>query len=313
MSAFQVTPAELSAASGAVERSAAELTGALSAVTSTGPAYGTPAAGAYDALVADAQRALVSAQSAVDGLASALSLCGRELHSRRNIGHRLLRIRRRAMRQLGGGGGSAFGFEVPQGDPGALEQAAASWRNLGVALDGQGEAISAGAQVALGAGGWTGAAAGAFTDSSTRLIGAFRSDVAACGQAATALSSLGHALQEAQQVARQALADCERSQTEMINQQLSADQAGVQAQNAQHAADTAVHPAAKAAAVQAASTAQQAQGTAQAAAGRAENALSAAQARGQQAVSTYETAQTLSGQLRAAAGDVTRLRGSLVG
>ena len=59
----------------------------------------------------------------------------------------------------------------------------------------------------LGAGGWRGAASEAFVSSAERVIHAFSSDADACAKAAGALEQLSHALQHAQQVTRQALAD----------------------------------------------------------------------------------------------------------
>ena len=162
---------------------------------------------------------------------------------------------------------SSFGFDVPQGDPGALEAAASNWRNLATALASQGEGVGAASQVALGAGGWQGPASGAFAHNAERLLATIRSDVEACGEAASGLSQLARALEQAQRMTRQALSDCLQSQNELTNQQGIADRAGQDAQTAEHAAATAVHPHVANAYSQDASRARSAQTTAQQAAG----------------------------------------------
>ncbi len=74
MTQFSVVTEELAAAGAAVTRSTADLGAARGAVGgSAGAAAGTPAAGAYEALVDDANRALTSLQSAVDDLSGALN------------------------------------------------------------------------------------------------------------------------------------------------------------------------------------------------------------------------------------------------
>ncbi len=200
---------------------------------------------------------------------------------------------------------SGFGFQIPQGDPGALDAAAGSWRALGLALGQEGEAIGAAAQVALGAGGWQGPASGAFAGSAERLITAFGDNGQACGLAASALTALARALEQAQQTARQALAECERAQTEASTQQGAADQAGQGAQAAQQAAAGAVHPTVVAALQREATAAEQQQRTAQGAADRARGDLASAQTRGQTAVATYEhEAAAVVGRLHAAAAEL---------
>ncbi len=202
-------------------------------------------------------------------------------------------------------GVSGFGFQIPQGDPGALDAAAGSWRGLGLALGQEGEAIGAAAQVALGAGGWQGPAAGAFAGSAERLITAFGENSQACGVAAAALTELARALEQAQQTARQALAECERAQTEASTQQGAADQAGQGAQAAQQAAASAVHPTVVAALQREATAAEQQQRTSQGAADRARGDLASAQTRGQTALATYEhEAAAVVGRLHAAAAEL---------
>lgn len=200
---------------------------------------------------------------------------------------------------------SAFGFEVPQGDPGALDAAAAEWRALGVAFDLQGQAAGAASQVALGAGSWEGQAASAFAGRVESLIGAMRSNVNACATAASALSQLAQALENAQRITRQALAECESAQSTANSQQSAADSAGASAQAAEQAAASAVHPTAVKQFSDQASQARSQQSQAQAAADQARSALSAAQARGQHAVQAYhQEAESLAGRLRSATGEL---------
>jgi hypothetical protein len=205
-------------------------------------------------------------------------------------------------------GGGAFGFEVPQGDPGAVDGAASSWRTLGETLGIQGEAVAAGSELALGAGSWDGPAASAFGGSSERLVDAFTTNVAACGQAASALSELARALEQAQQVTRQALADCEHAQTEATTQQAAADEAGRTAQSAHQAAATAVHPSVAMALGREAVEAEGQQSIAQGAANQANGELATARARGIHAVSTYEhEAAVVSARLRAAGAELRKV------
>jgi uncharacterized protein YukE len=200
---------------------------------------------------------------------------------------------------------SAFGFEVPQGDPGALTAASTSWRRLGLALINEGEAVAAGAQTTLGSAGWQGPASGAFADNSERLIKAFTADADACGRAATALSKLSDALAHAQQVARQALADCGSAQGAVNSHQQAASDAGKAAQAADEQAASAVHPTSRAAFQQQADQARQQQTAANDAASQASDQLMAAQSRGQQAVTAYEhEAQAIAATLNAAAAEL---------
>jgi uncharacterized protein YukE len=200
---------------------------------------------------------------------------------------------------------SAFGFEIPQGDPGALTAASTSWRRLGLALVNEGEAVAGAARTTLGAAGWQGLASEAFAGSSERLIGAFTADADACGRAATALSKLADALTHVQQVARQALADCGRSQGAVNTHQQAATDAGNAAQAADEQAAGAVHPPTRTAFQQQADQARQQQTEANNAANLASDQLMAAQTRGQQAVTAYEhEAQTIATALNAAAGEL---------
>jgi uncharacterized protein YukE len=74
MPTFQVTPEELPRAAGVIARSIAELGATQAAlVSSAAAADGTPAAGSYDALLADAKTAVSTLQTSVEALARALT------------------------------------------------------------------------------------------------------------------------------------------------------------------------------------------------------------------------------------------------
>ncbi len=74
MSTFQVTPAGLASAGSRLTAGCADLGAAESSVAQTAAAAsGTPAAGANEALVADAQRVLRTLQTAAEDLGRALA------------------------------------------------------------------------------------------------------------------------------------------------------------------------------------------------------------------------------------------------
>ena len=202
-----------------------------------------------------------------------------------------------------GGGGGGFGFEVPTGDPGSLEGAATAFRGLGLALVDQGSALATASETALGTGGWSGTAASSFASRTEEIIGIFQTNAGACHDAATALSTLSHELQTAQTAASQALADCQSSQSALITHQNDASQAGQQALTLRGQAAAASDPVSHTSLSNQATSAEQAQTAATNAANRAQGDLTAAQARGQNAVSTYEQqAQAAIGQLQGAQG-----------
>jgi uncharacterized protein YukE len=74
MSWFQVEPESLGTAAGSVKSSISDLAGARQAVNGTaGAASGTPAASAYETLIADARAQLETLQTAVEELSQALN------------------------------------------------------------------------------------------------------------------------------------------------------------------------------------------------------------------------------------------------
>lgn len=74
MPTFQVTPDELAAGGAVVVRGEADLTAACGRVAGTGQAAaGTPAAGAYEALLSDLSRTARTVGTSVQSLSSALN------------------------------------------------------------------------------------------------------------------------------------------------------------------------------------------------------------------------------------------------
>jgi Putative T7SS secretion signal domain len=188
------------------------------------------------------------------------------------------------------GGAGQFGFEVPRGDPGAIEAAARGVRDLGGLFSDHARAVGNGARVAIGGGGWQGSASGAFSDVSGNLLGVLHGNASACDTAASVLDSLSRELEHAQSVTRQALADCQRAQQELTTQQHNAETAGQEAQTASQNAASAVHPAqADVYRQQAVAATHQAQGIAQDRARSAQGDLDGAMQRGRQAYQTYMT------------------------
>jgi hypothetical protein len=117
---------------------------------------------------------------------------------------------------------------------------------------------------------------------------------------------LAQALSHAQQVTRQALGDCERLHGDLVHQQQAATDAGTRASSLeQDASRPMMHPAAIAELNHQASLARGEQGTAQLAANQTQTLLGAAQRRGQDACSHYQTeSQALTTQIHSAAGDL---------
>lgn len=202
-------------------------------------------------------------------------------------------------------GASAFGFEIPLGDPGGIESAAGATQRLGRGFEDQARTLGVGARVATGAdgGGWEGSASGAFAAYVGHLNSALSANVQACESAAASLTALAQALTHAQAVTRQALADCERAHGEMQTQQGLADGYGRQATAANAQAAAAVHPAVASQYLHQANTLAGQQGGAQRLANAAANELSAAQTRGRTAYEAYvHEATALSRRLASAAG-----------
>ncbi len=204
------------------------------------------------------------------------------------------------------GGVTGFGFNIPQGDPGAIESAGNSAAQLGRAFGEQAQALSVAARVAFdAAGGWRGEASGAYSAYSGELMGALHGNAGACEQAAGALRSLGQALSHAQSVTKQALADCEKFQRELTTQQGIEQTEGQNAQTALANAANAQHPPAADAFVKEATAAQARQSAAHTAAVNAANDLTAAKRRGLEAWEGYtRTAQGLAARIGAAAREL---------
>jgi hypothetical protein len=200
-------------------------------------------------------------------------------------------------------GYTSFGFEVPQGDPGAVAAAADSLAGLGVALEAQSRALAGGAHAALGAHAWEGLAADAFAGYASHVVSACTLNESTCGDTAAALRSFAGQLAHAQSVTRQALADCEQYQGELGSQLRLADTAGDAARTASQVAAAAPHPAVAAEYQRQALQAANEQATAQGAANAAQSHLEDAQRRGQLAFEVYQIeAAALDARLESAAG-----------
>jgi hypothetical protein len=206
---------------------------------------------------------------------------------------------------LAGASVAQFGFEVPPGDPGAIDQAANACRALAGAMRAQASALRSAGEVALGSGGgWRGSAASTFADYAGHVTSVVSGNAAACDEAAGSLSALSTELATAQRITRQALSDCERYQREMLDQQRIAGQAAQEAQNAAKLA--AMNPHLASSFSQAISTAQHQAGQAKQAAAAAQINLEAAQQRGRTAAEQYAHQAQAAGRRLVAAADQIR-------
>jgi hypothetical protein len=207
---------------------------------------------------------------------------------------------------FGGAVGLAqFGFEVPPGDPGEVEQAARGARELGQSFSDHAAAVRAASQVALGGGGgWQGPASASFAEYAGSLASVCSANAGACDTAAGALTTFAAELAAAQLAARQALSECERCQQELATQQRLAQDAQAEADAAARGAAGALHPAVRASFEHQLAQASSRAGAAHAAAGSALDALDLAERQGQAAAARYrEALQVLQGRLAAAAGE----------
>lgn len=201
------------------------------------------------------------------------------------------------------GGMTGYGFEVPQGDPSAIEGAARSATRMATLFAEEARAVTISAQIA--GDGWRGHASGAFTSYSGSLKGALAANAGACDDAASALQSLARTLAHAQQVCQQALGDCIKYHGELTTQQTNAQTAGRTLSDAQQRLAAAVHPAQIHAYANEVTIAEQQQTAAQNAARAAQTQLEAAQKRGQRAWEAYEhEARGLANRIGAAASDL---------
>jgi hypothetical protein len=138
------------------------------------------------------------------------------------------------------GGQTQFGFQIPQGDPSMLEQAARSCtvRALGLSMQGENLRQATGMAVA----GWQGNAQTAFLDYAGHVSGVLSGNSAAFEQAGGALTTFAQDLEHAQQVTRQALGDCDTYNGEMQRQQQTATDYGQTATTLSRQAATTMHP-----------------------------------------------------------------------
>jgi hypothetical protein len=192
---------------------------------------------------------------------------------------------------LGGpfSGHTGFGFNIPLGDPAAIDSAATDMQTMGDGFHDQARSIRVAASVAVeGDGGWKGSASAAFADFASHLINVMNGNATACHSAAKAISQLGHALSHAQKVTQQALGDCEKFSTEVTTQQGLANDAATAEQNANQNAANATHPSVIQTYSHQASVAHDDKVTAQNAVTTAQGNLKDAEKRGHDAEQTYQ-------------------------
>lgn len=137
-------------------------------------------------------------------------------------------------------GDTEFGFEIPQGNVGELESAAGRASAASLAFDSR--AADVRRALALTTGGWSGPAASAFTSYAGHLVSVFASNSEVLARAADLLSGLARELEHAQQVTRQAAAQCARLQAEFETQSGLAGQHGEAAESLYAQASAAAHP-----------------------------------------------------------------------
>lgn len=197
-----------------------------------------------------------------------------------------------------------FGFEVPTGSPGELDALASGMRTAGGWFGDQLAHVRTSGQIAVEAtGGWAGQAASAFSALAGHLVQTLSANELACEEAATALGQLSRALSHAQQLTRQALAECEQLHGQMVTEQGAATDAATRAATFEQQASAPLqHPAAIQQLQHQATLARDEQTTAQQAANQAQTDLQQAERRGRDAYVQYQTeAQALSTRIQSAA------------
>jgi len=204
------------------------------------------------------------------------------------------------------GGMTGYGFEVPQGDPGAIESAAQGVKRIGGAFAEQATSLGVAAQVAVGAdGGWHGAASGAFAEYVGRFARTLRANAEVCDGAAGALAQLSRALSHAQAVTRQALADCDTYNDAHTKALGDVQTATVAHQTAVQNEQTATDPLSKTAYGVQASQTHTDLVNAQSAVHTAETNLTDAKSRGVTAFNTYmQEASALAGRVNHASAEL---------
>jgi hypothetical protein len=116
--------------------------------------------------------------------------------------------------------GAEFGFEVPQGDPGAIRTAGARATTLAMTLSFRAQDVTRAASEATA--GWSGQAQGEFADLASRTAGGLGTNSDAFTRAGTAMTTLADQLEQAQQVTRQAAQQCATYQRAMSTAQTEA-------------------------------------------------------------------------------------------
>lgn len=196
------------------------------------------------------------------------------------------------------GTATAYGFEVPQGNPGELAGAARQCADWSSALTQRAAEVRAGARAACSD--WSGNAESGFAAYAAHVIDVYQSLGAVVSDANTALSAFARELETAQRITTQALQECTT-----LSQQVSSYQqeAATHAQTVQTLTPQlagAVHPQQQANLSRQLSAAQTQQDAANRAAGAAQDQLQLAERHGRQAWTDYQhqaqaTSQVLQG------------------
>lgn len=217
---------------------------------------------------------------------------------------------------LNGGGTTtgalgAFGFQIPQGNPGELDAAAGACSTWASGLTGRAGAVRRGAATAMA--GWNGSAESNFAALSSHVESVYDTLGGTVASAGKTLSRFAQELEMAQRVTKQALQECETYSQQVTSAQQEAAAHAQTAQDLSARAATAVHPAQQAELSRQLSSAQNAQASAEKAASSAQGELDAAKRRGMQAWSTYEQqAQAVAQALQGLAGQIEKA-GSMPG
>lgn len=204
---------------------------------------------------------------------------------------------------FGSGVGDEFGFEVPNGDPGAIHAAAGSFSTLAGALRLQQRMIVSGSSTAADGADWKGAAADRFMARAQHVGTVFATNASACDDAAKALHSLATELEVAQRATSAAVSACQTAFQDQLAQQRAADEAEYDAQQARSSARA--HPTAAAHYNGLADAADSQRSTAQSAADAAASDLARAKREGEAAEDTYKhAAASAIAQLHSAEADL---------
>ena len=201
------------------------------------------------------------------------------------------------------GGFTTFGFSIPQGNPGGLEEAASGCQTQSMGLSARCESIQEGARVAVGS--WQGEAQAAFVGYAGHASSVLDANAEAFAKAGRALEQLAGELSRAQKLTRQAAQDCQTAQQQATAAQQQAAQHTQDAENLSQQAALAAHPHAQAQLNEQARTASENALAAQGEANRARAQFESAQKQGRAADHAYQQqAEQITAQIKAATGEI---------